>query len=92
MKIENPELLELVERCLALDLPNLYWIKRGEFRSSLSQLTTESRKVIFLLDGKAEIKSRNGPLSLTKDDGFILDPYAWYELTNGEFESIVIVI
>ena len=92
MKIENPELLELVERCLALDLPNLYWIKRGEFRNSLSQLTTESRKVIFLLDGKAEMKSSSGPLSLTKGDGFILDPFAWYEITKGDFESIEIVI
>ena len=92
MKIENPELVELVERSLALDLPNLYWIKRGEFRNSLSQLTTESRKIIILLDGKADIESSSGSLSLVKGEGFILDPYAWYEIGNGDFNSLEIVI
>ncbi|MCM8529274.1 MAG: AraC family transcriptional regulator [Lentisphaeraceae bacterium] len=92
MKIENPELLELVERCLALDLSKLYWVKRGEFRNSLSQQTAETRKIIILLEGKADINSSSGALSLAKGEGFILDPYAWYEIEKGDFESIEIVI
>ena len=92
MKIENPELLELVEQCMALDLRQLFWVKRGEFRNRISQLTSETRKIIIITNGKVDLETSSGKLSLSKGDGFILDPYAWHEVIKGEFQSMELVL
>lgn len=92
MKIENPELIELVEQCMALDLKKIDWVKRGEFRNRVSQLTSETRKIIIITDGKAELETSSACLSLSKGEGFIIDPYAWYEVKSGEFKSMELVV
>ena len=92
MKIENPELFKLVEQCMALDLDKLIWVKRGEFRNRISQLTSETRKIIIITDGKADVETSSGSLKLSKGQGFILDPYAWYEVKKGDFKSMELVI
>jgi len=92
MKIENPELCELVEQCLALDLKRLSWVKRGEFRNSLNQITSETRKVLILTDGTVELETSSGNLNLSQGEGLILDPYSWYEVKNGDFKSMEMVI
>ncbi len=92
MKIENPELLELVEQCMALDLKNVIWVKRGEFRNRINQLTSETRKIIVITSGKADIETSIGRLNLSKGDSFIIDPYAWYEVKRGDFQSMELVI
>ena len=92
MKIENPELSELVDKCLSLDLSRLHWIRRGEFRNSLTQITTETRKVLVIVEGSAEFASSSGRVSLSQGEGVILDPYSWYEVSKGNFKSLEVVI
>ena len=92
MKIENPELVELVENCLASGINSLYWIRRGEFRNSLDQLTAENRKIVVIVNGEAILNSSSGQLKLKAGDAFILDPYSWYSHVSGEYSSMEIVI
>ena len=92
MKIQNPELVELIKTLLSSGLKKLDWIRKGCFRTSTDQQTTEHRKIILVIDGLLSMESSSGNKNYTSGEGFVLNPYAWYEAKNSKFLALEFVI